>query len=83
VAAQVTSEALSEFQRKYQKPGEMVSAVINAVRDLCTQESWVELDTDAYPEPRVRIDQIFGTYPAVRRLLGCQPTLTEKEYCHF
>lgn len=79
MATQITADVIRQYQSKFKKPEDVLYSVINSVRDLCHQESWLEQDLRAHPSPQKRISSIFGYHPGIRALLGCQPV----SYCAF
>ena len=82
VAVQITADALTQYQPKFKTPTDQMNSVINSVRDLCHQESWLEDDNRFHPPPRTRIEAIFGRNPNIREFLGCrQPE--KSGYCTF
>jgi hypothetical protein len=82
VAVQIVADALDQYRPKFKNPTEQMNSVINAVKDLCHQESWLEDDTQFHPDPRTRIDVIFGRSPRIREFLGCK-TAQAPPYCSF
>jgi hypothetical protein len=81
VAVQVTAEALEQYKPKFKSPLDPLNSAINSVRDLCHQESWLDDDTSFHPDPRSRIERIFGWNPAIREFLGCKPGEDPVPYC--
>jgi hypothetical protein len=82
MAVQVTAEALESFATRFHGPA-LVAAATNSVRDLCEEEGDVS-DSQYHPEPRIRIDRIFGQNPKIRSLLGCSPLAAHlPQYCGF
>jgi hypothetical protein len=71
MGAEITSEALKTFATRFRHPQDALNSVSNSVRDLCNEESWLEYNTESYPEPQVRIRHIFGHHPGIRKILGC------------
>jgi hypothetical protein len=83
IAVQVTAEALKSETVGYTS-AQLVSSATNAVRDLCEQDdSTREVDVYTHPEPRVRIEHLFGNQAEIRAVLGC-PALAQPDlYCTF
>lgn len=85
MAVQVSARALEESATQY-KDSDLLNAAINSVRDLCEEEDGLELDTEFHPSAETRINQIFGTHPKIRQLLGCpapDPSASSKDLCSF
>ena len=83
VAVQITAEALKSFAAEF-TGSHLSNAATNAVRDLCEQEDGPEeFDLEFHPEPRIRIERIFGESPKVREVLGCEPMPSASPYCSF
>lgn len=84
IAAEITADALQTFEPKFKTPEDRVHSAMNAVRDLCNQESWiVESESESYPEPHIRIGIIFGRHPRILQTLGCAPPPDAPPYCAF
>ncbi len=83
VAVQVTADALRTETVGYTS-AQIQSAATNAIRDLCEQEdSTREADLTNHPEPRIRIQNLFGNQSEIRAVLGC-PALPQPDlYCSF
>lgn len=83
MAVQVTAEALESFSARFKGPA-LAAAAANSVRDLCEQEGDLETDSQYHPEPKIRIDRIFGQNPKIRAVLGCAPLPAHlPQYCGF
>lgn len=86
VATQITYDALKTFATEFD-PQQVKNAARNSVRDLCLQggDDDNELDTEYHPSPQTRIGKIFGQYPPIRRLLGCEAakSTSVSSYCTF
>lgn len=83
LAVEISAEALQSFSAEY-KGRDLLDAAINSVRDLCEQEDDpYETDTEFHPSPKVRIEQIFGSNPRIRGLLGCAPAPGPESSCDF
>ena len=82
VAVHITVDAIEQYRPKFKNPAEMLNSAINSVRDLCHQESWLDDDVQYHPEPRTRIEMIFGRSPRIREFLGCKPA-EGAAYCAF
>lgn len=88
MAVQVSVEALHQFGTEFKGP-QLLSAVINSVNDLCEEDtSLYEENIDFHPPARVRINQIFGKNPKIRKILGCEletpsNSQSSKKYCTF
>ncbi len=82
-AVQITAIALQLYSTEFDH-SQILKAARNSVRDLCEQDDDInEIDTDLHPSPHMRIDQIFGRNPEIRRLLGCGPAPKAAAYCQF
>jgi hypothetical protein len=83
IAVQITSEALLDFATEFHIY-QVINAARNSVRDLCLQEGDKnDLSIGNYPSPKLRINKIFGSHPAILKLLGCQPKEAFPSYCPF
>lgn len=87
IAVELLHEALKEFSKEF-KGSQIVSAIINAVRDLCEQdEQLLEVDTDQHLTPKLRIEALLGQHPGIRQILGCKINRYiakhSGEYCRF
>jgi hypothetical protein len=83
MAVQVTGEALTRFRDEF-KESSVASAAANSVRDLCDEDEDYEPDSQFHPEPKIRIERIFGQNPRIRGLLGCPDLPASVEgYCGF
>ena len=82
VAVHITADAIQQYRPKFKSPDDLLNSVINSVRDLCHQESWLDDDVQYHPEPRTRIEMIFGRSPDIREFLGCKPA-DGAAYCTF
>ncbi len=84
MAAEITATAMEHYKERLKTHDDIVHSAINAVRDLCDQESWVaEGDTDLYPDPAVRIAKIFAHNPKIQKFLQCEVDTNEMPYCSF
>ncbi len=82
MAAELTAVAMEHYKVKLKTHEDILHSAINAVRDLCDQESWVaEGDSDLYPDPAVRIAKIFAHNPKIKKLLQCEVDSNEMPYC--
>lgn len=83
VAVQIVSRALAQASMEYD-PSQLLNAAINSVRDLCDQdEVTTRSDQSLHPDPRIRINEIFGLNPEVRGVLGCPALAPDKSFCDF
>lgn len=83
MAVQVSAKALDHFATEFKGP-QLLSAIINSVRDLCEEENEeTEEDIALHPPAKVRINRIFGKSPQIRELLGCANVKESSEYCQF
>lgn len=83
LASQVTVRALEFYSSKLKDEDELSKAVMNSVKDLCSEESWMDQNIESHPESRVRVEKIFGRNPALRGLLRCGQGVRRTPYCTF
>ncbi len=84
MATEVTARAMERYKEKLKTPEDNLHAAINSIRDLCDQEPWVaESETELYPDPTIRIGNIFAENPKIRAILNCEGTSDERPYCSF
>lgn len=79
LATEITAEVIELYRPKFKGGDDVTNSIINSVRDLCHQETWLEEDLRAHPSPQSRISFFFGQNTRVRGLLGCAPA----KYCSF
>lgn len=77
LATRMTVQALEMYASKFRNKEDLINSVINSVKDLCGQESLLTGDSETHPDPKVRVEKIFGVNPDLRNLLGCS-TNSEK-----
>lgn len=83
IATHIAVQALELYTSKFKNHEELVNSVINSVKDLCSQESWIGSKSDSHPEAKVRIGNIFGTNPRIQELLSCPNVSKKNGYCTF
>jgi len=75
---------MENYKAKFKSYDDALHAGINAIRDLCDQETWVaESDLDQYPDPAIRIAKIFAHNPTIQKFLQCEVDSHEVPYCAF
>ncbi len=84
VAVQITAEILANYSTRLNGK-QMIHAAQNSVRDLCESEPGSEdrPDIEFHPSPQIRIEEIFGKNPKIRKLLGCETPIQPQSYCQF
>lgn len=83
LSSQITVYALEFYSSRFKDSDELSKAVINSVKDLCSEDSWLDQNMESHPEARIRVEKVFGRNPALRRLLGCAKGLKNPSYCSF
>ncbi len=83
LATQITVQALETYSSKFKNNEELSYSVVNSVKDLCNQESWLDQNSESHPESKVRIEKVFGRSPQLRALLGCFEQGQSISYCTF
>jgi hypothetical protein len=81
LATQITVQALEMYSNRFRGKEELYNSVINSVKDLCNQEGWLVASSDSHPNPKIRIEQIFGTHPGLLALLGCPTKMNKVNTC--
>jgi hypothetical protein len=83
IATHIAVQAVELYTSKFKNQEELVNSIINSVKDLCSQESWIETRSESHPDAKVRIENIFGTNPRIQELLSCPIGKKKKDYCTF
>lgn len=83
LATQIAIQAVELYSTKFKNDEKMANSIINSVKDLCHQESWLAHDTKSHPPPKDRIEKIYGEHPSLQRLLGCSTNKIKHYYCSF
>jgi len=83
IATHIAVQAIELYTSKFKNHEELVNSVINSVKDLCSQESWIETRSESHPDARIRIENIFGTNPRIQELLSCPTAKKKNDYCTF
>ncbi len=84
IAVQVTAETLVNYS-SHLHGSQILNAAQNSVRDLCEAEPEApdQTDLEFHPSSKIRIEEIFGKNPKIRKFLGCDPSLDTQNYCQF
>ncbi len=84
VAVHITAEALSNYSSHLHGP-QILHAAQNSVRDLCETEPQEkdESKIEFHPSSKIRIEEIFGKNPKIRKFLGCESLIKTESYCEF
>jgi hypothetical protein len=83
LATQIAIQALELYSTKFKDNEQIANSVINSVKDLCHQESWLIDEANSHPPSKDRIEKIFGQHPSLQLLLGCSGDNIKHHYCSF
>lgn len=83
LATQIAVQALEVYSSRFKTLDEISNSVINSVKDLCHQESWLTQEVESHPPPKDRIEKIFGSHPGLQSLLSCPGEHKTIRYCTF
>lgn len=74
LATEMVSRALLRFSARMTRQ-EVRAALVNAVRDLCTDPTLKTAEASLYAPDAVRIHEIFFAHPLLRKVLRCRNRL--------